>query len=157
MVTICRQVWSRCVCEVPPLKIDSLMVPKINGIYEFTELLLEKGDNESSDFQVLKLKQIIRNCPYSNGNVHHYNQLFHDNVHLIYSCGLPTLKNLQIRYHLRTLAGLVNTGCRMYNNAVYNFEPTNNSPAQPIGNNRNPFKNPSFWKSCQTYSYTEPY
>ena len=52
-------------CEVPPLK-NRLANSEKNLIDEFNGLLLEKFDNDSSGFQVLKLNQIIRNTPNFN-------------------------------------------------------------------------------------------
>ena len=67
--------------EVPPLKHRLANSDKYKFIDESKELLLEKFDNDSSSFQVLKLNQIIGNTPNSNGSVQDYNQLFHDKVH----------------------------------------------------------------------------
>ena len=142
--------------EVPPLQNRLANSDKNKLIGEFNALLLEKFDGDSSGFQVLKLNQIIRNTPNSNGNVQHYNQLFHDYVHLNYSRGVPMLKHLLLSYLLRTSTGLVKASSKMYNNFGYNIGPTNIGQAQPVRNIRKPFKNPNFYKPHHTNSYYEP-
>ena len=120
-------------------------------IDKFNELLLEKFDNDSSGFQVLKLNEVYRNTLNSKGNLQNYNQLFNDNVNLNYSRGVPMLKNLLLSYLLRTSSGLVNARSKMYNNAVYNIGPTNKGQAPSMRNIRKRFKNSFSYKPRQTY------
>ena len=99
-------------CEVPPLKNRLANSDKNKMIDEFNELLLEKFDKDSMGFDVLKLNQIIRITSNSHGNVQDYNQLFHDNVHLNCSLGVPMFKNLR-SYLQRISSGLVNASSKM--------------------------------------------
>ena len=77
---------------MPPLRNQLANCDKNKLIDEFNRFLHEKLYKESSGFQVLKLNQIICTIHNSNENVPDYNQLFHDNVHLNYSSGVPMLE-----------------------------------------------------------------
>ena len=84
---------SMVLCEIPPFKKIPIYSDKNEKIsIVFNDLLNSTYDNVDNAIVVLQLIDIIRSVPTYNPRITHFNQLYHDNVHLNYKFGIPFLK-----------------------------------------------------------------
>ena len=70
------------------------------------DLLNSTYGNGDKAIVVFKLNDITRSSPTYNPRITHFNQLYHDNVHLNYKLGISFLKNKLLGYILETSNGV---------------------------------------------------
>ena len=83
------------------------MFKKNKQFDEFNGLLSSKYNDHASGKFVIRQNELFRYVPRVNNSVAHYNQKYHDNVHLNYRRGIPYLKNILLQL-LKTSNGAVN-------------------------------------------------
>ena len=87
----------------------------------FNDLLKSTYGNVDNAIVVHKLNDFIRSVPTYNSLITHFNQLYHDSVHLNYKLGISLLKNLLLGYLLKTSNGVIEFS-NVISNASYKVQ-----------------------------------
>ena len=112
---------SMVLCEIPPFREIPINSDKNEKIAVFNDLLNNTYGNVDNAIVVLKLNDIIRSVSTYNPRITHFNQLYHDNVHLNYKLGIPFLKNILLGYLLKTSNGVIDFS-KVTSNASYKMQ-----------------------------------
>ena len=94
LVDRCREKFSPdhfVVCEVIPFKETYANTAKNALIDEFNSKLPDVMFKIDPSIAIVKCHQMIKSLPSTNPKIRHYNEIYHDNLHLKYKSGLPML------------------------------------------------------------------
>ena len=94
---------------------------KIKKIAVFNDLLYSTYENGDNAIVMSKLNDINRSVPTYNPRITHFNQLYHENVHLNYELEIPFLKTILLGYLLKTSKGVIDFN-KVTSNASYKMQ-----------------------------------